>query len=167
MKKIYVFLFVMSLLLGCFVLLRSYDLLRIVHGSRAWPTVYGEVVESTVIKHEIPGSMKRGPLMGYGPHVKYGYWVENNYYYSDKIGLTDFIGKVSTNDIAFAERIVAQYAVGMNVKVYYDPMHPEKAVIDKKLSKGLYVPVFAGIVFLVIGLVGLTRQAFFVGICKA
>ncbi len=90
--------------------------------SAGWPTTQGEVVVSKVSKVGNPTSL----LPAYHEYVQYQYSVGGRTYRSSTAGAYGgfYAGSKSS------ERLTNRYPVGLHITVYYDPKHPEQAVIE-------------------------------------
>lgn len=85
-----------------------------------WRTTHGEIVSSKI---EYQGGWRN---IGWHFRIVYKYEVNKKTYLSNHIHYS-FTG--SSNE-TYAENYVAKYPVGANVTVYYDPAHPEQAVLE-------------------------------------
>ena len=91
----------------------------------AWPSVPGRAVRSEVVhKSQRWG----GDLMWYyDPIVVYEYEVGGRRYESDPVAFVE----TRDNRLGPAEKRGARYPVGAHVEVFYDPHHPQEAVLDR------------------------------------
>ncbi len=136
---------------GAGVLISRWSLSAIVRSrrSRQWPSVSGRVTSSEVSKNSVP----RGTT--YWANMRYEYEVEGMLYLNDIISF----GQNGDATLGMASALVAQYASGQEVKVFYDPKSPKVSCLKVGLlSSGTYVAVFIGVLFifgaLFIGLLG-------------
>lgn len=110
----------------------------------SWPTVQGVVVESHV--ESVRRRSNNRTTTSYFPRVTYQYRVNLQEYTGKEIGF----GAESTSS-GKAERVLAQYAQGAPVTVFYDPEDPAKAVLEAK-AKNFWSYLFLGVVLLAAGL---------------
>jgi len=115
-----------------------------VRASQAWPAVQGTVIASWVRRKQSTdddGSVSSS----YYPEIQYQYQVLGMAYQGDKIAF----GPKSGGNRTKAERAIAKYPNGANVKVYYQPDKPENAVLERSITKGLLV---SGILMILVGI---------------
>lgn len=115
--------------------------------AKSWPTADGIVLESQV-KQEIRHT-SQGDRFYYEPHVLYEYEVQGKRIQGKRIHL-NYAQGVSEKA---AKKMVAQYPVGSRVPIYYNPSHPEEAVlahveVSLKLSLGIFIFVMALLSFI-------------------
>ena len=130
---------------GVFMLVKYFQDRKKAEESQSWSGTSGQVTQAYVRESETRDS--DGYLTtSYYPEVRYTYQVLGAEYGGDKISFGGSVGG-SRNK---ADEIVAQYPVGKNLTVYYDPNNPEDAVIERKMgSKGFLI---IGIVFTLVGI---------------
>ena len=130
------------LALGLFVagqaLLRLYK----ARESVDWPTVPGSVSWSDL---EEKGSIDGGP--SYVPNIGFTYTVDDQPYESYRYTFA----RRATSSQGYAEELVEVLPVKTAVIVYYNPRHPEEAVLHPGETTGLGMEVVTGCAFLVIG----------------
>ena len=80
--------------------------------SKEWPAVQGKITRSEVDTYRKDGKTQ------YLPDIAYTYTVEGRNYSSSKVTVGD---PPSTSNISPAKRLQAEYPVGNEVEVYYDP----------------------------------------------
>ena len=85
--------------------------------SRKWPATAGQIIESQVV-------VSQGNRIKYTPHVAYRYEAGAKTRTSTDIWLKSY-----GVDQAFAEDVVASYPVGAEIKVFFNPQNPAKAVL--------------------------------------
>ena len=109
--------------------------------SKHWPTTEGRILSSVVRR----SSGRQGTICE--PDIVYQYAVDGTDYAHwavDLRGLGTTCGSV-------AAEVVARYPVGATVTVYYDPDHPERAVLEPGLHWSNLVLLFVGLPFLAVG----------------
>jgi len=115
--------------------------------SAAWPTTQGQIVSSRTIEEEERRRDDDGRERidrTYRPEIRFAYRVDDNEYATDtwKPG-----GVVGSGSPKYAEGIVARYAAGRSVAVYYDPAHPDVAVLEPANRDGAALPLVFGVAF--------------------
>jgi hypothetical protein len=63
------------------------------------------------------------------PRVSYTYAVEGQEFHGEQIGF----GKFELSAAKKAHAIVEPYPVGENIKVFYNPLDPQEAVLERKI----------------------------------
>lgn len=96
---------------------------RMAHASSDWPIARGRVMSSAV-QTWIVQSADAGPAH-YTPEVAYTYSIGDRTYTGHRVAFRDPRTWQST-----AEEIIAKYAVGQEVDVRYDPLEPERCVLE-------------------------------------
>lgn len=91
--------------------------------ARKWPSTTG-VISSSHITHSTDTSRHRDE---YEVRVTYSYVVEGVQYQGDRLE----IRPTKTSSERFAERELADYPVGKQVPVYYNPQEPERSVLKR------------------------------------
>lgn len=105
--------------------------------ARSWPQIMGKVVVSESEVREVKVSDNENEN-GYRiekrnfANVTYEYSVNGRKLTCNRISIGEDLG-----DFQVAEKL-AKYPVGSIVTVYYNPTHPERAVLERDLPKGLW-----------------------------
>jgi hypothetical protein len=134
--------------LGIFLLFTWVQNLQMARSSKSWPAVQGTVVSSKVVR-VLDSTDKNGKRHYiYKGLVKYSYTVEGQNHLSTRISFGDY----STSRAGHAEKIVANYPIGKQVRVYYDPDFPVQAVLERKAGFGHFIPALVGFLFLLGGI---------------
>ncbi|MCC6615830.1 MAG: DUF3592 domain-containing protein [Anaerolineae bacterium] len=110
-----------------------------VNQAQHWPFVTGTVVDARVETRRSSNS-DGGYSTSYYPAINYEYEVQGHRYRSQRFNLGDAVGYGSST---IAEQKVAPYLAGNRVTVYYDPLQPGVAVLERSSpsSKILLVAV--------------------------
>jgi hypothetical protein len=132
------------LIAGAVLVIAIRDFLR-GRASENWPTVTGEVIESTVI---IPTGSRRT----YAPMVSYRYQFNEVTLIGKRISF-DSISRRPF--LGMAERVVESYQVSQSVQVSVSPADPRQCVLEPGVKPSTYLLMFGSGGFLVIGLVKL------------
>jgi hypothetical protein len=121
----------------------------------SWPTTQGRIVISKVVekqeredREDSDGRTEETVDTFYRPEIRFTYRVGGSEYSS---GTWKPGAVVSHGTPGPAEKVVARYAAGQTVPVYYDPRHPDVAVLEPANREGAGVVLVVGIAF---GLVG-------------
>lgn len=124
--------------LGVYLLLSSLRAKRDAKESLSWPTVAGEVTD---VRVNIDGDPESGKYR-FIPIVKYAYEVNSRIFDNDKITFGQ--GPIFTMQQT-ADDFLKQFPPGAEVKVYYHPEKPHKAVL-KQEALGTKSGMISGIV---------------------
>jgi hypothetical protein len=129
---------------GIFMLVKYFQDKKKTEESQAWSATSGQVTQSYVRESQTRDD--DGYLTTtYYPEVRYTYQVMGVEYGGDKVSFGGAVGGGRKK----AEEVIAQYPIGKNITVYYDPNKHEDAVIERRMgSKGFLI---IGIVFTLIG----------------
>jgi hypothetical protein len=121
----------------------------------SWPVTEGRIVLSKVVEEETQveheGSDGRTEMRTeilYRPEIRFAYRVGAADYSADswKPGATMTYGTPKR-----AESVVGRYAAGQTVPVYYDPAHPDRAVLEPGNREGALAGLVVGIAFSLAG----------------
>ena len=115
--------------------------------SASWPATQGQIISSRVVVEEERGRDDDGDeriSTIYRPDVRFAYRVDDSNYATDtwKPG-----GTLGSGSPKYAEEVVARYAAGQSVSVFYDPARPDVAVLEPANRDGAAVPLVFGVVF--------------------
>lgn len=114
-----------ALLFGIYILQ-----LPMAAASLSWPTVEGSILSSEVYE-QCCGEYSEG----WFPKVSYRYSVAGKEYISDKV---EFVSMGDGNTSYFALQVIRRYPVGKQVKVYYNPLDPDVAVLEPGIPDNHY-----------------------------
>jgi hypothetical protein len=112
--------------------------------SATWPTAAGVVTSS-----EVDHSTDAEGGDSYSPEVDYQYQVDGQTITNNQIKF----GENSYSSRRKAEEIAANYPLGQQVTVYYEPERPTNAVLEPGVSAGSYIVISIGALFLLISLI--------------
>jgi len=116
------------------------------NSSKSWPTVQGTVTKSEV------KVWRRDSNTHYQPDIAYTYTVDGKKYTSSMITVGD---PPLDNNVTKAKRLQAEYPVGKEVVVYYDPELPESAALQPGTKTGDYLLAGIFAIFFFAGLLAL------------
>jgi hypothetical protein len=114
--------------------------------AEAWPTVPGVILSSGLEENRKYDREERRTEITYEPQVQYQYSLLGQNYQGSSLSF----GKAAY-DFRNASKKIAPYPQGAQVVVHYDPVDPNKAVLETKSAGGIILYVI-GIIFMLIGL---------------
>jgi hypothetical protein len=115
--------------------------------STKWPAVPGRVTESHLTtSHDRHGTT-------YGAHVEYTYTVEGR----EHRGSTVWFGEDRTSDRSAAQKTLALFPTGKEVRVFYQPDEPDTSVLEPGTYPSSYVVLAGGLIFALVGVGMLIR----------
>ena len=131
-----------------FVLWGGYEI-KAGYASKKWPSVEGKITSSYVQKQmrSVKDSSKKPT---YYAKVRYQYEVSGKIYTGDRISFSGGEGGEKKSE---SQAVVDHYPSGQKVIVYYDPKHPDKAVLERGLIWKTFMPLVAGLAFLAVAIV--------------
>jgi hypothetical protein len=131
--------------LGCALIVISWQRKRSEPVTASWLPTQGIILSSEVKEHSAvnPGNSNQ---TFFSPLVRYQYTCAGR----------SFSGfRITFNSVDFsqsrAEQIANRYAPGSQATIYYDPLHPEEAVLERS-STNYTVFLTSGLVLLALGL---------------
>lgn len=116
----------------------------------SWPSASGRIVKSWV--GETSQSKNNRTVRMYTPRVWYVYRAGADP--KELEGETISTLQTSSSEREWAESIVASYAVGAAVKVFYDPERPGESLLEPSLHFWYHL-LFVGVSLLFLGLAGI------------
>jgi hypothetical protein len=122
----------------------GWTILQDARASATWPTAAGVVTSS-----EVDHSTDAEGGDSYSPEVDYQYQVDGQTITNNQIKF----GENSYSSRRKAEEIAANYPLGQQVTVYYEPERPTNAVLEPGVSAGSYIVISIGALFLLISLI--------------
>jgi hypothetical protein len=140
----------------CVVYFLGLPMLREAKASSSWPTSDGVV---TVARVESKRERRDGKTRTmYSHHIEYRYTVDGQELTGDRVWTSD--GGTSSSSSSFAKNTVANYPVGKEVKVHYDPAAPAVCVLEPGTTWVTYLPLILGGVFFLVGMMVLAAVVF-------
>ncbi|MGC9350342.1 MAG: DUF3592 domain-containing protein, partial [Anaerolineae bacterium] len=96
-------------------------------GTPNWPKVTGTIVRARVyaFEHETPQGIKRT----YTPLVSYTYEAGGQVYTAVERNVLPYY-QATHDKLQTAEDVVAQYPVGSEVPIYYNPANPKQSLLE-------------------------------------
>ena len=119
------------LLVGSALLYPAYNWQQRVKRSFFWPTVQGRVLKSGIDKIRRRADSTSGGI-SYHPNVEYEYTVDDVLYTHDHIEVGGTPGYASRST---AEKHAANYPIGRDVPVYFDPENASTACLERRSSQ--------------------------------
>ncbi len=117
--------------------------------SRSWPSVKGKISKSDVrIQTGSSGDQAVSSSASYHADIEYDYLVDRKKFKGSRITFGDF----GTADRSDAETIRSKYPEGISVTVYYKSNDYQVSLLEPGLRTSVWVPVFFGAPFLLLGL---------------
>jgi hypothetical protein len=131
-----------------FILWGGYEVMS-AYQSQHWPSVEGEIT-SSYVQQDVRSIEDSSKKPTFSPKISYQYSVGGKTYTGEKISFSGGEGGEKKNK---AQAVVNRYSSGKKVAVYYDPNHPEKAVLETGFSWKTFMPFAAGLGFLIVGII--------------
>jgi hypothetical protein len=129
--------------IGLVVVVFSIGCTGVVWQACRWPTTRGRVVSTGVRSFEF-SSGEGSSSTRYKPNVVYRYEVNSQQYSGDKVNYDLLASGMSES---YAQKIAAQYQVGQEVTVYYNPKNPADSMLNPQ-ARWHYIPwVVAACIF--------------------
>jgi hypothetical protein len=129
---------------------------RLAKASQSWSPSSGAVVRSWVVE-SVEKNDDRATTRSFRPEVQYEYRVDGQTYTSERL----HFGMIETfSSQREAAQALDNFPPGKAVTVYYDPVRPYEAVLDRNLSHG-DPGIVVGAVILGVGLLILAIASVF------
>lgn len=104
------------------------------HQAKAWPSVMGTVIEARIVPGRFPSERSAGVRVKgdeyFGVEVRYNYKVRGKEY----VGTRFSFGADHFPDYDSAIDALQGVSAGRAVKVYFDPLRPQRAVLKTGTS---------------------------------
>ena len=120
-----------------------------------WPETQGTITSSRVI-HTTSTSQTNKSKWYYRAEIKYGYEVDGLEYVSDRLDFGTYKHKYKSE--VYPTGTKNRYPVGKSVTVYYDPIDPEQAVLDRQTGMNTYTGLLIGIITTIVGVLLFLRS---------
>lgn len=112
--------------------------------TKQWNTTTGKILASELSDWETDDTGK-----AYKASIKYQYIVEGEKYVSKKVYSGDWI---AISFSSYMQTLIAQYNVGEEYTVYYNPRNPKKSVLKAGMVLPVYSLLLGALVFIGIGI---------------
>jgi hypothetical protein len=135
---------IVTLIAGIVITIAAIVLLY--HGfiTKKWKVSKGKILSSQIVHSSDD----------YNIEVKYSYAVDSISYFGKVLSSAD---SVSMN-YHEAKRLADYYYEGKDVEVYYNTLHPDRAVLERGNAGKAYVPLLLGLVTLLFGMFNLLNR---------
>ena len=134
-------------LLGLWMVILRFRNAARARASQNWPSTQGQIITSYV---RVEQDSEEGP--SFYPEIHFKYQVAGREYVGAKIDFSP-----PEDDQEKAEEKVAKYPENASVRVYYDPQHPSKAVLERRAAGGSAL-LIVGVFFIVMGILFALRS---------
>jgi hypothetical protein len=131
--------------LGGYLIFASIRGKRKAQASQNWPAVTGRVLTAR-LQHSTTSDAEGDMTTSYYPQVEYEYVAQGQTFRGNKIA---FGPQKTHNNQARAQVALDSYLPGMDIPVYYNPLQPQEAVLEKSAPAGT-IGLIIGIVLLAI-----------------
>lgn len=138
-------LIVLGLAMACF----GIYFIVLGYEAKGWVETEGRVVSTRVRVDTDIASKTTTRRNRYFPSITYRWTVDGTTYTASRYRLGETHEKYSERSEARA--VAAKFPAGSAVSVYYDEDHPDSAVLEPKLSVGVFVPLPLGLLFMTLG----------------
>jgi len=132
---------ILASMAGLFLTLFAANNLLNAYNAKKWPTTEGTIYSSEVIRSS-----------RYVPKIVYTYNVDTNAYSSERIRLKDMAQYKKKED---AEKVAAKFPVNSKVKVYYNPIKFDEAILEPGIKGEHIFMLLLGLVIFIAPLIGL------------
>lgn len=133
-----------AFVLGAFLVWQGWRRQQSVKASMSWPYVQGRVIAASVRQVVERGDADSRDTTKYVPLVQYEYQVGGTTFQGNRLAFQE--KSYSSNKKAFA--LVAAYAAGSPVWVFFDPANPQNAVLERKAHGNNIILVVGGVLVL-------------------
>lgn len=114
------------------------------YNCRNWPSTTGKLKARRLnAVKESGGGPASSTRIPYTPEVRFEYQVDGRPYEGTRFCFGEF--EIPTWDTEAFER---EYMIGREIPVYYDPVHPERSVLNRNEGAWVFRPLVAPLVLL-------------------
>lgn len=118
-----------------------------------WDETTGTVLQASYESWHVRTGVLELPVEHFRPHVVYSYSVNGATHVSKRIASQE---PVSVREYSYIKRLMERYRPQAYVPVYYDPVNPGIAVLERGLDIGFVLALWLlGLLFIGIGLGGI------------
>ena len=133
-----------AFVLGAFLIWQGWRRQQSVKASMSWPYVQGRVIAASVRQVVERGDAETRDMTKYVPLVQYEYQVAGKTFQGNQLAFQE--KSYNSHKKAFA--LVAAFAAGSQVMVFFDPANPQNAVLERKAHGNNIILVVGGILVL-------------------
>jgi hypothetical protein len=117
----------------------------VVRASGRWETTYAQVIYASVEARRSRSGT--GTSTTYYPNVIYQYQVNGQMYQGNRVTLGSSIGLGSYSAV---QKTVDQYAIGSTIPIFYNPVNPAEAVIERRAPSSRMFLFIAVVIILIL-----------------
>ena len=143
------------LLVGILILFYFIYIYNLSINTRNWNPVQCQIEISEMEKSDI------GNRISYKAKVKYSYRVDGKIYFSKRIFVGDYNWKNLPSSV---KKHLNKYKQGAKVTAYYNPMKPNKSVLETGVNIMIYRELYVSIMFIVLSVLMYHYEDFFVSL---
>lgn len=142
-------LIVVIFIIGIASMVRGYQIWQYGQASRAWPTVLGMILDSSIRVEDDPDFEEKMNYL----RVRYEYQFEGTRYEGTRLKIG---GVASSTDREGSQKRLMQYPTGKQVTVYVNPLKPDEATLEPGINyTGVIAFALVGAILSATALVGL------------
>ncbi|MEM9409830.1 MAG: DUF3592 domain-containing protein [Planctomycetota bacterium] len=119
------------------------------HNAKAWKTATANIIDSRIERHDSDDGPK------FTAEFEYEYSVEGLLFKNDRYDFLNTQGNRSS-----AQKLIAKYPIGTELKIHFDPNNPQNSVIDREVDLKIENIIFPSI-FVLAGLAVCVGPLFF------
>ncbi len=138
-------MFLFIVLLGSAMLIAAIISLRRAKNTEFWRYTSGKILRSEIETIQRNTINNRNEIV-YAPKIIYSYEVDEKEYVSNRIKI---MNDYSSNSPKAVQKIISKYRRDSDVVIYYNPRKPEKSVLEKGISKNIYILLIFSFVILI------------------
>ncbi len=137
---------------GAIMLLIGGKMVKTCFDSYKWPSIWGEIVRSEIIKERLKGR-NTGNKIVYRPMVSYSYRLNSKEY----TGKNEYPMQQPKNFVnkADAEKYLKDWPLSSSIRVFYKPSEPEFSCLKPGLSRMAIMLFGIGVTFTFLAIVGI------------
>lgn len=137
-------MFLIPVLIGIGLFVLAMVSLHRARNSAFWRYTNGRILSAKIEQSE-RNSSSQGKETRYTPKISYTYSVNDQEYISGRIKIMTDYSSASINAV---REIIQKYRPGSEVIVYYNPAKPKRAVLEKGVSKDIYILLAFSVIIL-------------------
>jgi hypothetical protein len=132
-------------LCGIHTCFQGAEIVKTANETYAWKTASGKIIYAGIQESSSTGKYK---TVYRKPVIKYTYIANKRHYQGDTIYWGD--DKRSINQVSYTDDVVAKYTKNKQIVVYYNPLDPQKSVLETGTSETTFtLLVFGGILIFI------------------
>jgi hypothetical protein len=131
--------------LGCVFFVLAWQRKRKEDVTKTWQAIPGIILSSEVKEHSAVDPEQSSKTL-FTPVVRYQYVCAGNAYKGYRITINSI-----EYSLEKAHKVVSRFSPGSSVTVYYDPLHPQEAILERD-TRGFNILLVAGLILFNVGL---------------